>query len=308
MRDTFIRTLTELAQDNDRIALITGDLGFGVLDNFAATYPGQYINSGVAEQNMTAIAAGMALSGWKTYTYSIANFTTLRCLEQIRNDVCYHDADVCIVSVGGGFSYGQLGMSHFATEDLAILRALPNLRIVAPSELWEVEDLTRELAASPGPSYLRIDKGVGGVARREGEIARLGKARLVREGDHATIMTTGAIVSEAVKAAEQLASDGIECRIVSHSSLKPLDTDAIVAAARETGGIVTVEEHTIIGGLAAAVAETCLEQSVAPRFFSRLGLKDCFPTIVGDQNYLRSAYGMDSACIIAAVKQGVTCR
>lgn len=305
MRDTFIRTLTELARDNDRIALITGDLGFGVLDNFAATFPGQYINSGVAEQNMTAIAAGMALSGWKTYTYSIANFTTLRCLEQIRNDVCYHDADVCVVSVGGGFSYGQLGMSHFATEDLAILRALPNLRIVAPSELWEVEDLTRELAANPGPSYLRIDKGVGGVARRDGEVARLGKARIVREGTDATIMTTGAIVSEAVKAAEQLAADGIECRIVSHSSLKPLDVDAIVAAATETGGIVTVEEHTIIGGLAAAVGETCLEQGAAPRFFARLGLRDCYPTIVGDQNYLRTAYGMDSASIVAAVKQGI---
>lgn len=305
MRDTFIRTLSELTRDNDRMALITGDLGFGVLDKFAAEFPGQFINAGVAEQNMTAIAAGMALSGWKTYTYSIANFTTLRCLEQIRNDVCYHDADVCIVSVGGGFSYGQLGMSHFATEDLAILRAMPNLRVVAPADLWEVEDLTRALAAQPGPTYLRIDKGAGGVVRRQGEVATLGKVRTVREGADVTIMTIGGILSEAVQAAEQLAERGIDARILSHSSLKPLDTDGILAAARETGGIVTVEEHNILGGLGGAVAETCMDHGVYPKFFSRLGLNDCYPTIVGDQHYLRAAYGMSASHIVEAVVAGI---
>jgi transketolase len=301
MRDTFIRTLRKLAGDNDRIALITGDLGFGVLDDFARELPNQYINAGVAEQNMTTIAAGMALTGWKAYTYSIANFTTLRCLEQIRNDVCYHEADVCIVSVGGGFSYGQLGMSHFATEDLAILRALPNLRIVTPSDLWEVEDLTQELAAQPGPSYLRIDKGAGGIARKDGEVARLGKARQVRNGSDITIMTVGAILSEAVEAADILAAQGIDVRIVSHSSLKPFDVEMTLAAARETGGIITVEEHTILGGLGATVAETCLDAGISPKHFKRLGLNDCFPSIVGDQRYLRAAYGMSAEHIVAAV-------
>jgi transketolase len=301
MRDTFINTLQELASQNDRVVLITGDLGFGVLDTYARDFANQYINVGVAEQNMTAIAAGMAMTGWKAYTYSIANFTTLRCLEQIRNDVCYHDADVCIVSVGGGFSYGQLGMSHFATEDLAILRALPNLRIVAPSDLWEVEDLTRELAQNSGPSYLRIDKGSGGLPRRPGEVAELGKARLVRAGSDITIMTIGAILAEAIEAASQLAQKGIEVRIVSHSSLKPFDEAITLAAALETGGIITLEEHTILGGLGAAVAETCLEAGLAPKCFKRLGLNDCFPTVVGDQLYLRKAYGMSAEHVVNAV-------
>jgi len=305
MRDTFVRTLAELARENERIALITGDLGFGVLDRFAVELPGQFINAGIAEQNMTAIAAGMALTGWRTYTYSIANFTTLRCLEQIRNDVCYHSADVCIVSVGGGFSYGQLGMSHFATEDLAILRALPNLRVIAPADLWEVEDLTRALAIQPGPTYLRIDKGVGGVARRDGEIATPGKARIVCEGTDVTIMTIGGILSEAVEATGHLTKHGIKARVISHSSLKPLDVDAILDAARETGGIVTVEEHSILGGLGGAVAETCMDHGAHPPFFSRLGLKDCYPMVVGDQLYLRSVYGMSARHIVEAVMTGL---
>ena len=196
-------------------------------------------------------------------------------------------------------------MSHFATEDLAILRAMPNLRVVAPADLWEVEDLTRALAAQPGPTYLRIDKGAGGVVRRQGEVATLGKVRTVREGADVTIMTIGGILSEAVQAAEQLAERGIDARILSHSSLKPLDTDGILAAARETGGIVTVEEHNILGGLGGAVAETCMDHGVYPKFFSRLGLNDCYPTIVGDQHYLRAAYGMSASHIVEAVVAGI---
>ena len=302
MRDVFVAVLASLADANPRLALITGDLGFGVLTNFAEAFPRQFINAGVAEQNMTAIAAGMALNGWKAYTYSIANFTTLRCLEQIRNDICYHDADVTVVSVGGGFSYGQLGMSHFATEDLAILRAIPNMRVVAPSEQWETEDLTRELATLPGPAYLRLDKGQGGIARREGEVARLGKARLVREGTDVTLISIGAILKECVAAADDLEHSGLSVRILSVSSLKPFDANAVLSAARDTGGIVTVEEHTTLGGLGSSVAELLLEAGVQPGFFRRIGLKDQYPTVVGDQNYLRRAYGMDAGSIAETVR------
>ena len=138
MRDTFIEELTKFTKEDSSIFLITGDLGFGVLENFAIELPDQFLNAGVAEQNMTSLAAGMALEGRKVFTYSIGNFPTLRCLEQIRNDICYHDLDVTIVSIGGGFSYGQLGMSHHATEDLSILRAIPNLNVMVPSSLEEV--------------------------------------------------------------------------------------------------------------------------------------------------------------------------
>lgn len=302
MRDAFIKTLTGLANADPRIALFTGDLGFGVLTDFAKTLPNQFINAGVAEQNMMALACGMALSGWKTYTYSIANFTTLRCLEQIRNDVCYHDADVTAVSIGGGFSYGQLGMSHFATEDLAILRALPNMRVVAPAEKWETEDLTLALAGAPGPAYLRLDKGEGGVARRDGEVAVLGKARQLREGSDVTLISIGAILKEALAAADSLKRDGISARVLSISSLKPFDAETVIKAARETGGIVTIEEHNILGGLGGIVAETCLEAGAAPGFFRRIGLADCFPTVVGDQDYLRKAYRMDAQAIVEAAR------
>ena len=172
MRDAFIRALTELAVYDPAVMLVNGDLGFAVLEDFIARFPLNYVNAGVAEQNMTAVACGMALAGARAYTYSIGNFPTLRCLEQLRNDVCYHRANVTVVAVGGGFSYGQLGMSHFATEDLAILRALPEMVVVAPSDPWQAYELTRQLHALGGPAYLRLDKGSAGVPEERSSSAR----------------------------------------------------------------------------------------------------------------------------------------
>lgn len=303
MRDAFVSKLLELAQDDPRVVLITGDLGFGVLNRFMQDLPNQFVNAGVAEQNMTMLATGMALSGWKSFTYSIANFTTLRCLEQIRNDACYHDAKVTIVSVGGGFSYGQLGMSHFATEDIAILRALPNLRVITPSETWEAQDLLEEDIALPGPSYFRIDKSAGGVPRREGERARIGRARLVRDGRDLTIIAAGGIVAEADKAAASLEARGISARVLSMTSIKPLDEAAILAAARETGGIIALEEHSIVGGLGSAIAECCLSAGVAPGFFHRLGLPDVYPEVVGDQFFLRRHFGLDAEAVVVEAQR-----
>src|SRR5713226_3860325 len=156
MRNAFILALTDLAAQDPRITLVVGDLGFGVVVDFSKRFPKQFINAGVAEQNMTSLAAGLALSGKIVFTYSIGNFPTLRCLEQIRNDVCYHNANVKIVSVGGGFSYGSLGMSHHATEDLAIMRALPGMVVVAPGDPMEAACATRAVAAYDGPCYLRL--------------------------------------------------------------------------------------------------------------------------------------------------------
>ncbi|PKN47293.1 MAG: transketolase [Deltaproteobacteria bacterium HGW-Deltaproteobacteria-17] len=304
MRDAFIAELLEMAERDPSIMLITGDLGFGVLNAYIERFPRQFLNAGVAEQNMTGLAAGLALEGHKVYTYSIGNFTTLRCLEQLRNDVCYHDADVTAVAVGGGFSYGQLGMSHFATEDLAILRALPNMTVVAPSDPWETRVLTRQMAAAPGPKYLRLDKGKAGLTPDESDVT-LGKVRTIRDGAALTIVTVGAILSEALKAADALAGQGIDARVLSVHTLKPLDPAPLVAAARETGAIVCIEEHSTVGGLAGAVAQLCLEQGAAPKAFRAVGLADLYPTIVGDQNYLRSAYGMDAAAIAAACRAAI---
>ena len=299
MRDAFVRALGGLAESDPRIFLITGDLGFGVLTEFAKRRPRQFLNVGVAEQNMTGVAAGLALEGRIVFTYSIGNFPTLRCLEQVRNDACYHDANVKIVAIGGGFSYGALGVSHHATEDLAILRSLPRLSVVAPGDRWEAAEGTRALAATPGTAYLRLDKSSAPDTSRPGERFELGRARRLREGTDLTIVSTGGILGVALEAAAELNGHGIECRVLSMHTLKPFDADAIFAAARETDGILSVEEHSVIGGLGSAVAETCLEAGVIPRFFARIGLRDEFSSIVGGQDYLRARYGMDARAIVA---------
>ena len=298
MRDSFVRALTELTAEDPDIVLITGDLGFGVLNDYVARYPRNFVNAGVAEQNMTALACGMALTGARAYTYSIGNFPTLRCLEQLRNDVCYHDANVTVVAVGAGFSYGQLGMSHFATEDLAILRALPGMCVVAPSDPWQAYELTRQLHAQGGPAYLRIDKGSAGIA--PGPI-QLGKVRQVRDGDDLVIFATGGILGEAMAAAAMVAERGISVRVVDVHTLKPLDAEGVCAAARDIGRVITVEEHVVTGGLGGAVAEACLEGGVAVTAFRRIGLEGRYPEIVGDQAYLRAHFGMDRAAIAAAI-------
>lgn len=302
MRDSFVRRLCELASRDPRIMLITGDLGFGVLDEYAKRFPRQFLNAGVAEQNMTGVATGLALHGRIVFTYSIGNFPTLRCLEQVRNDAAYHEANVKIVAIGGGFAYGALGMSHHATEDLAILRAIPGITVVSPGCLWEAEEATDALVRTPGVCYLRLDKSSAGRTNREGERFELGKIRTLREGEDITLAATGGILGVALAAADRLAAEGIQARVMSVHTLRPFDTETLFRACRETGGIVTVEEHVVDGGLGGLVAETCLEAGVIPRAFFRIGLRAGFSSIVGSQDYLRERYGMDSDAIIDAVR------
>jgi len=305
VRDAFIKRLTLLAEANPRVFLVTGDLGFGVLTQFAAARPRQFLNAGVAESNMTGLATGLALEGRIVFTYSIANFPTLRCLEQVRNDAAYHEANVKIVAIGGGFSYGPLGMSHHATEDLAILRAIPGITVVSPGCLWEVEEATEALVHTPGTCYLRLDKSSAGRTGRPGEQFQLGKIRTLRSGHDVTLVSTGGILGVTLQAAEQLASDGIQARVLSVHTVRPFDKEALFSACRETAGLITVEEHVVDGGLGGLVAETCLEGGVVPRAFYRIGLRAGFTSVVGSQEYLRSRYGMDAATIGTLARQVV---
>lgn len=302
MRDAFIRRLTTLATSDPRIVLLTGDLGFKVLDDYAQLLPRQFLNVGVAEQNLAAVATGMALEGHIAFTYSIGNFPTLRCLEQLRNDACYHRANVKVVAVGGGFSYGPLGFSHHATEDLAILRALPGMTVVAPADLWEAEEATAALIAREGCAYLRLDKSNAASNPSPGEVFELGRSRLLREGDAVTLFGCGGIVGELLDAAEELAATGIECRVVSHHTVSEVDKAAVQSAIEQTRGIVTVEEHSVVGGLGSVIAEYCLDANLRPRHFRRLGLWNEFATEVGSQLYLRKRYGMDRAAVVVAVR------
>src|SRR5207302_2491203 len=203
-RTAFFKTLLEMAEHDDRVTLVVGDLGFGVVESFAQRFPNRFVNVGVAEQNMTGIAAGMALSGKVVFTYSIANFPILRCLEQIRNDVCYHNANVKIVAVGGGLAYGSLGSTHHATEDLAIMRALPRMVVVAPGDPTEAEAATQAVAAHAGPCYLRLGRAGESKVHR-GEIDfQLGKAIQLRDGKDLTLISTGGLLETAVQVAESL--------------------------------------------------------------------------------------------------------
>jgi len=303
MRTAFIETLFELAQADERIMLVVGDLGFGVVTPFMERLPKQFVNAGVAEQNMTGLAVGMALSGKIVFTYSIANFPTLRCLEQIRNDVCYHNANVKIVSVGGGMCYGALGISHHATEDIAIMRALPNMVVVAPGDPIETALATRAIAAHHGPCYLRLGRAGEPVVHNSSNIEfQLGKAITVREGSDLTLIATGGLLRNAVEAGQRLAERGIRARVLSMHTVKPIDVEAVLKAARETAAIFTVEEHTVVGGLGSAVAEILMEATERPLAFRRIGLRDIFSAKVGDQDYLRFQYGLDVAGIVRTVE------
>jgi len=300
MRDTFVRTLTGLAGTRPDVMLISADLGFGVLEDFASRFPRQFLNAGIAEQNMTGIAAGLALEGRTVFTYSLGSFPTVRCLEQIRNDVCYHGANVRIVTVGGGMSYGAVGASHHATEDLAIMRSLPNMVVISPGDLWEAEEATKALFDIRGPVYLRLDKSAAPATNGAAERFELGKARTVLDGSDVTLAATGGTVGEAIRAAGILASHGVSARVLSIHTLKPFDNISLSAAARETGGILTIEEHAVEGGLGGAVAESLLESHSIPGFFARLGLRNCFSSVVGSQAYLRKVYGLDAESIADA--------
>ena len=299
MRDIFIAELSKLAEENSDIILITGDLGFGVLDNFAECFPDQYLNIGVAEQNMTGVATGLALEGYKVFTYSIANFTTLRCLEQIRNDACYHDANVNVVSIGGGFGYGSLGMSHHATEDLSIMRAIPGLDVIAPSNDYEAAQATHELYKKNGPSYLRLERAVVDYEISEDQSFTIGKANRLIRGKELTIIVAGGISEVAVEAANEIAlSHNISVGVLSMHTIKPLDKEAIIQAVNETENIITLEENNLVGGLGSAVSEVITDNGLKPKAFKRIGLDDRFSSVVGSQEYLRKYYKMDKETII----------
>lgn len=293
MRDSFITELKKQAENNEKIILITADLGFKIFDDFKQELPKQFINVGVAEQNMTEVASGLALEGFKVFTYSIGNFSTLRCLEQIRNDICYHELDITVVSSGAGFSYGQLGISHFATEDLAIMSALPNMSVFVPADAWESTLITKYLIKTKGPKYLRIDKSQGGSALKK-EIKFEDGFREICNGNRIIIISIGGILEEAIKTREALNKEHYEIAIISVFKMKDLNEKKLISIIRNFDHIITLEEHTLIGGLFSRISEICIKNKIMPKSIMRFGIPDAFPKVVGSQSYLRNYYGIDS--------------
>lgn len=301
MRGAFLDALFEAAASDRRVCLVVGDLGYSVVERFAAAFPNQFINAGVAEQNMTGLAAGMALTGKIVFTYSIANFSTFRALEQIRNDLCYQRANVKVVSVGGGLAYGSLGMTHHATEDLAIMRSLPEMTVVAPGDPVEAKLATRAVIKHDGPCYLRLGKvGEPSVHAADPDF-RLGRAIRVREGSDVTMISTGAMLNTAVAAADRLSDRGLSVDVLSMHTVSPLDVEVVTAAAMQTKYIVTLEEHSIVGGLGGAVAELLSELPAGRAQLKRIGLRHEFNRVVGDQAYLRALHGLDLDTVVTTI-------
>lgn len=300
MRDTFVKTLIGLAEKDKDIELITGDLGFGVLKPFWEKLPDQFTNAGIAEQNMTTVAAGMALEGKTVFTYSIGNFPTLRCLEQIRNDCAYHHANVNIVCVGGGFVYGSLGMSHHATEDIAVMRSLPGVTVVCPGDLVEAAEATKAIAKYPGTCYLRLGRGGEKQVHTEIPNFRIGKAIRIKEGEKIAVFSTGAILDEVTDAVAELERKGISVEQYSFPTVKPLDQRVILDCSNRFDKIVTVEEHNITGGFGSAVAEVMAENPTRAQLV-RIGINDEYCTIVGSQKYLRDQYGFSANKLVKRI-------
>lgn len=303
MRTVFNDTLLELAEKNENIFLVLADIGYGEIEPFAEKFPDRFFNAGVSEQNMTGIATGIALNGNIVFTYSIANFPTLRCLEQIRNDVCYHKANVKIIAIGGGLAYGPLGVSHHTTEDLSIMRALPNMVVVVPGDLVEAELLTRAMVEWDGPCYMRCGYKGESVLHGSRPDLKIGKAITIRNGNDLTLIATGEMLPTSLEIADELNNKGINTRVISMHTLKPIDKEVIVKAAEETKIILTLEESNIIGGLGGAVSEVLAETGNLNIKFKRIGMNDIFPSKVGYREYLRKAYGFSKEDILKTIDE-----
>lgn len=297
MRMVFVDTLIKLARENERICVITPDMGYGILDKFQGEFPDRYFNLGICEQNCMSVAAGMALNGFKPYVYSIIPFIVHRCLEQIRVDVSYMGTDVKIIGVGSGFEYGAAGATHHGTEDLALTRALPNMIVMAPGDNREMEILLAESAHVDAPAYIRIGRHNRGIINKDSPV-RIGQASIIREGEKIALLSTGNMLPVAYDYAIELEKSGHNPALISMHTLKPLDAELIAELIAGNYAIITLEEHTVIGGLGSAVAEIIAESGKGIRF-KRIGIADQYSHVVGSAQYIRSAFGLDLAGVIA---------
>lgn len=302
MREAFVQRLLAAAKKNPDIVLVTGDLGYGVLDLFEEALPDQFINAGVAEQAMLSMAAGIASLGKRVFVYSIGNFPTLRALEQIRNDVCYMNNPVVIVAVGAGYAYGPQGYTHHALEDVAVMRALPNIEVLAPANEFETSELISYLASSSLPAYLRLGKTSGNpIADDQTAKIERGKLRRWASGDDGSILFYGSIGSSVIEAKEQLSDQGLSVAIYSTPFLTEFEQKSFTQTVG-SGPILTVEEHSPVGGLGSAVLELASSLGLRNRI-SVLGAKRQNLATVGDQEYLRDKNGLGVGNIVEEFKR-----
>lgn len=298
MRNAFIETLEKEVKANPNIIVLTGDLGYTVFDQFKIRYPKQFINMGVAEANMMGVAAGLALSGKIPFVYSIAPFVCLRPYEQIRNDVCMHNANVKIIGVGGGLAYSNAGPTHHVNEDIAVMRVLPNMTVICPSDPIEVRLAVKGMIRYKGPVYLRLGKHGEPIIHKTKPNFKIGKGIIIKEGRDIALISCGSITHNALLTAEILEKKGIFTTIVSMHTIKPLDTKLLSNVIKKFKAVFTIEEHNIIGGLGSAVAEFIAENQTKTIIFKRLGVNDVFCRQIGDYDYIRDCNSLSPKKIV----------
>lgn len=301
-RQVICDTLMGLAKDDKDIYVLTSDSrGSASMTNFANEYPKQFVEVGIAEQNLVGIAAGLATTGKKCFAASPACFLTMRSIEQVKVDVAYSNTNVKLIGISGGVSYGALGMSHHSLQDIAVMRAIPNMDIFLPADRFETEKLVRELVKYDKPAYIRIGRNpVDDVYESTDFDFQIGKANVMREGKDITIIATGETVKPAIEASDELKELGIKCRVLNMNTIKPLDKEAIIKAAKETGHIITVEEHSIYGGLGAAVSEVVVQNAPVP--MKIVGIKD-EAAITGTSKEIFNYYGLSKENLVKLAKE-----
>ena len=306
MRNAFADELTRLGDEESRIVMLSGDIGNRLFDTFKARHPARFFNCGVAEANMMGVAAGMGINGLRPVVYTIAPFVTTRCLEQIRTDVCYHEAPVTIVAVGAGLSYAGLGPTHQACEDISFLRSIPNMVVVCPGDAYEVRGALRAAMRQQQPVYIRIGKK-GEPLVHPGPVAdfEIGKAITISHGDDICLLSTGTMLPEAVDAARRLKESGISAEVVSFHTVKPLDETRLREAFGRFRLVATIEEHSLIGGFGAAVAEWLVDTGTNPTSLLRVGTPDAFFKKSGEQAYAREMLGLTGRQIADRIVQAL---
>ena len=293
MRNAFAKEVTRLAKEDERIVLLSGDIGNRLFDDFKAVCPDRFYNCGVAEANMIGVAAGLAMNGFRPICYTIAPFVTYRCIEQIRVDLCYHDVPVTIVGTGSGLAYASLGATHHSCEEVGMLRLLPEMVVMAPADSEEVRVTLRAALAQPHPAYIRIGKkGEPDIHTGPLDDFSIGRAILLREGREVSIFASGSTVSLALQAADLLAAEGLTPAVWSFPTVKPLDTLTLRTAFLSDKWVVTLEEHSRLGGLGSAVAEWVSDQVPLNARLLRIGTADSFYHEIGSQKDARQHFGL----------------
>lgn len=295
MRDAFAKEMKSLAEQREKVVLLSGDIGNRMFDDLKKSRPEQFINCGIAEANMMSMAAGMALCGIRPVIYTIAPFTTVRCLEQIRIGVAYHNAPVVIVGTGSGLSYSELGPTHHSLEDIAIIRSIPNINVLAPADKIELVHQLREAIDSSSPTYIRIGKKGEPNLFPSNASYGIGKANILREGDKYLLIGIGPIVGEALKAAELLKKENIDLCVASMGGVCPLDAEFLAKmVSRNFTHWITLEEHGIVGGLGSSIIEWLNETNNSKKVnLTRLGVPKLFINELGNQEYTRKKLGLD---------------